>query len=73
VAASRDERNYVKKAVNWALRSIGKRSQALNRTALRTALELEKSDSKAARWIGRDAARELQSDAVLRRLSKKRK
>ena len=63
-----DERNFVKKAVNWALRQIGKRNLALNKEALKTAKEIEKIDSKAAKWIAHDAIRELTSEAVLARL-----
>ena len=54
-----DDRNYVKKAVNWALRQIGKRDARLNRSAIDTAHEIEKMDSSAAKWIASDALREL--------------
>ncbi len=54
-----DERNYVKKAINWALRQIGKRNPALKKQALKVAAEILKIDSKAARWIAGDAIREL--------------
>ncbi len=63
-----DERNFVKKAVNWALRQIGKRNLNLNRAAIRTAREIRQIDSRSARWIAADALRELTSDAVQRRL-----
>jgi len=63
-----DCRNIVKKAVNWALRQIGKRSQMLNAAAIQTALQLQQMDSRAARWIAADALRELRSAAVQRRL-----
>jgi 3-methyladenine DNA glycosylase AlkD len=63
-----DERNFVKKAVNWALRQIGKRNAALNALAIETSRELKGSDSSSARWIGSDALRELQSAAVQKRL-----
>jgi 3-methyladenine DNA glycosylase AlkD len=63
-----DERNFVRKAVNWALRNIGKRNQRLNRAAIATARRIQKKDSRAARWIAADALRELQSEAVLARL-----
>jgi 3-methyladenine DNA glycosylase AlkD len=63
-----DPRNFVKKAVNWALRSLGKRSRGLHERSLALAEELSLSDSPAARWIGRDAAKELRSEAVQRRL-----
>jgi 3-methyladenine DNA glycosylase AlkD len=66
-----DERNFVKKAVNWALRNIGKRNPNLNRTALKVANEIRQMDSKAARWIASDVIRELESDAVQQRLKRK--
>jgi 3-methyladenine DNA glycosylase AlkD len=56
---STDRRNYVRKAVNWALRQIGKRSLYLNKKAVATAQEIQKIDSSAARWIAADALREL--------------
>jgi 3-methyladenine DNA glycosylase AlkD len=65
-----DERNLVKKAVNWALRNIGKRNVHLNEVAISTAKEMQRLDSKAARWIAADAIRELESDAVQSRLKK---
>jgi 3-methyladenine DNA glycosylase AlkD len=68
--AATDARNFVRKAVNWALRNIGKRNTALNRAAIRTAEEIQLQDSKAARWIATDALRELRSDAVQKRLAK---
>ena len=64
-----DERNFVKKAVNWALRSIGKRNRALNRRAIATAKEIKTLDSSAARWIAADALRELTGPGVQQRLS----
>jgi 3-methyladenine DNA glycosylase AlkD len=60
----------VKKAVNWALRNIGKRNQKLNKAALNAAKEIRRIDSKAARWIASNAIRELESEAVQRRLRK---
>ena len=63
-----DERNYVKKAVNWALRNIGKRNPDLNMAAIETAREILQIDSKAARWIASNAIKELESEAVQRRL-----
>ena len=63
-----DERNFVKKAVNWALRNIGKRNLNLNRSAVNTAKEIQQLDSKAARWVASDAIRELESNAVQSRL-----
>ncbi len=65
---STDERNFVKKAVNWALRQIGKRNLRLNRLAIRTAQQIRRIDSPAARWVAADALRELASPAVQRRL-----
>ena len=66
-----DERNYVKKAVNWALRNIGKRNWFLNQRAIEVAREIQKIDSKAARWIAADALRELASEAVQKRVAEK--
>ena len=63
-----DERNFVCKAVNWALRQIGKRNVALNAAAIATAQEVQRLDSRAARWIAADALRELRSEAVQKRL-----
>lgn len=65
-----DDRNLVKKAVNWALRQIGKRNINLNRKAIETAEEIQEMDSRSAGWIAHDAIRELESDAVQRRLRK---
>lgn len=67
-----DDRNFVKKAVNWALRQIGKRNSRLNRLAIRTAKQIRRMDSRAARWVAADALRELMSPAVQRRLRRKR-
>jgi len=63
-----DNRNFVKKAVNWALRQIGKRNLNLNRKAIETAEEIQRMDSRSARWIASDAIRELTSEAVQERL-----
>jgi 3-methyladenine DNA glycosylase AlkD len=63
-----DERNFVKKAVNWALRGLGKRNRSLNQVAIRTAQEIQQLDCKAARWIASDALRELTSEKVQSRL-----
>jgi 3-methyladenine DNA glycosylase AlkD len=68
---SRDYRNFVKKAVNWALRNIGKRNRALNRAAIRTARQIRAFDSTTAPWIAADAIRELAGPAVQKRLRKK--
>ena len=59
-----DERNFVKKAVNWALRQIGKRNPRLRRAAIGEAKRILKIDAKSARWIARDALRELQQEWV---------
>ncbi|HDP69650.1 MAG TPA: DNA alkylation repair protein [Actinobacteria bacterium] len=63
-----DGRNFVKKAVNWALRQIGKRNLNLNKRAVEVAEEIQKMDSKAARWIATDATWELTSESVQKRL-----
>jgi 3-methyladenine DNA glycosylase AlkD len=68
---SYDDRNFVRKAVNWALRNIGKRNLRLNRAAIRAAERIRRQDSRAARWIAADALRELNSDAVQARLRRK--
>ncbi len=68
VRECRDDRNYVKKAVNWALRQIGKRSLTLNRRAMLVAEEIGKIDAPSAKWISSNALRELRSDAVQARL-----
>ena len=67
-----DKRNFVKKAVNWALRQIGKRNLTLNRKATETAREIQKMDSTSAKWIASDAVRELISEAVQERLGGKK-
>jgi 3-methyladenine DNA glycosylase AlkD len=70
--AATDERNFVKKSVNWALRTIGKRNPALNAPAVMLAQRLAESPQPAARWVGKDALRELTSPAVTRRLAARR-
>lgn len=70
VQGATDDRNFVKKAVNWALRNVGKRNRHLNAVAIETAQEIQQIDAKPARWIARDALRELQGEAVQRRLAK---
>jgi 3-methyladenine DNA glycosylase AlkD len=62
-----DDRNFVKKAINWALRQIGKRNPALNRLSVQTAREILKMDVKSARWIAADALRELTDERSWRR------
>ena len=70
VREATDERNFVRKAVNWALRNIGKRNLNLNKAAINTAKEIQRLDSKAARWIASDTIRELESKAVQKRLKR---
>lgn len=65
---ARDERNFVKKGVSWALRAIGRRSLALNAAALALARRLAQSEEAACRWVGQDARRELASPKVRARL-----
>lgn len=67
--ASNDPRNFVKKAVNWALRQIGKRSAFLHPHALELAQEMENSSDKTRVWIGKDAAKELDSEKIRARLN----
>jgi 3-methyladenine DNA glycosylase AlkD len=76
---SRDERNYVKKAVNWALRQMGKRNKRLNKAAIKAAEEIQASarrlepgdkSRRSRTWIAADALRELRSEAVRKRLKK---
>ncbi len=62
-----DERNFVKKAVNWALRQIGKRNLNLNRMAIKAAKEIQQLDTRAAKWIASDALRELTSETIQRK------
>lgn len=66
-----DPRNFVRKAVNWALRSIGKRNQACHAAALAMARDLSASEDRTARWIGRDAVKELTADKTLARLARR--
>jgi 3-methyladenine DNA glycosylase AlkD len=68
-AQASDDRNYVKKAVTWALRQIGKRNLALNHRAIAAAREIRLMDPRSARWIAGDALRELESPAVQERLA----
>jgi 3-methyladenine DNA glycosylase AlkD len=65
-----DERNFVKKAINWAVRQIGKRDLKWNKKAIKLAKEIQKMDSKSAKWIANNALVELTSDAVQKRLLK---
>ena len=68
-AHSTDERNMVKKGINWALRQIGKRNRPLNIEALKTTREILENDSKHAQWIAKDALKELTSEAIQKRLN----
>ncbi|NPE09814.1 MAG: DNA alkylation repair protein, partial [Asgard group archaeon] len=70
IREANDERNIVKKAINWALRQIGKRNLFLNKEAIKTAEEIMEMESKNAKWIASDAIRELTSEAILKRLNK---
>lgn len=70
-AAADDERNFVKKAVNWSLRQIGKRNHSLHADAICLAEDLAERLSRSARWIARDALRELQSEATIERIRAK--
>jgi 3-methyladenine DNA glycosylase AlkD len=63
-----DERNFVKKAVNWGLRQIGKRNLRLNKVAISTAKKIQEKNFRSARWIAADAIRELSSARIQRRL-----
>jgi 3-methyladenine DNA glycosylase AlkD len=68
IGGASDQRNFVKKAVNWSLRQIGKRNLKLNRAAVSTALKIQKTKSGSAKWVASDALRELKSRQVRRRL-----
>ena len=65
---SADPRNFVKKAVNWALRQVGKRSLKLNREALKAAKRISKRGTPSSRWVASDAIRELESEQVQRKI-----
>jgi len=69
--AATDERNFVKKAVNWALRGVGERNLALNKAAVALATKLGAADEPSARWIGKDALRQLATPATQKRLARK--
>lgn len=70
IRESTDNRNYVKKAVNWALRHIGKRNIVLNHKTIKIAQKIRKIDAKSAKWIASDALRELKSEKIQGRLKK---
>jgi 3-methyladenine DNA glycosylase AlkD len=67
-AGATDGRNYVKKAVSWALRNVGKRNLALNQAAIRAAEELRETDSRAARWVASDVIRDVTREKVQAKL-----
>lgn len=67
---STDERNFVKKAVNWALRQIGKRSKSLNKEAIKLAEVIKNINSRSARWIAANAIRELTNKKTLARIKR---
>jgi hypothetical protein len=69
VAAAADDRNFVKKGVSWALRRIGRRNAALHAAAVALARRLTESPEAAARWVGKDALKDLTSPAVTGRLA----
>jgi len=71
--AASDERNFVKKGVSWALRLIGRRNLALNAVAVTVARRLSASSEAAARWVGKDAFKELTSPLVMRKLAARRR
>ncbi len=68
---SKDNRNFVKKSVNWALRQIGKSSAENNRKALKLSYEILEIDNKASKWVARGAIKELESEKVQNKFSKK--
>jgi 3-methyladenine DNA glycosylase AlkD len=69
--AASDDRNMVKKSVNWALRQIGKRNRRLHKLAIAAAEEIRNQDSRSARWIAADALRELRNPATIARIKEK--
>lgn len=68
-----DDRNFVRKAVNWALRQIGKRNERLRLLAIGCAKKVLSQDTKSSRWIARDALRELQSDTTITMIANRKK
>jgi 3-methyladenine DNA glycosylase AlkD len=66
--AATDERNFVKKSVSWALRSVGRRSRPLHAKSIATAQRLLASENATARWVGKDALKDLAKPALIRRL-----
>ena len=70
-AGARDPRNFVKKAVSWALKGVGGKSRELHASALALAQRLATAEDAAQRWVGKDVARDLQKPATLRRIAKR--
>jgi 3-methyladenine DNA glycosylase AlkD len=70
---SKDERNFVKKAVNWALRQIGKRNVLLHLKAITYAERIETLHSRSAKWIAKDALREFKSETTKRVIERRKK
>ncbi|MHA1917333.1 MAG: DNA alkylation repair protein [Candidatus Ranarchaeia archaeon] len=73
IRGSTDERNFVKKAVNWAIRQIGKKNMSLNQKCIKLSEELLELDSKSAKWIAKDAIKELTDEKILKRIKDKMK
>lgn len=69
--ASTDERNFVKKAVNWALRGIGKRNMQLNKEAIKLAEEIKQINAKSAKWIASNALSELKNEKTIKMIKKR--
>jgi 3-methyladenine DNA glycosylase AlkD len=67
--AASDERNFVKKGVSWALRGLGRRNPTLNKAAVELSERLVNSSEPSARWLGRDALRDLKSPVVVRQIA----
>ncbi len=70
IRESNDNRNYVKKAVNWGLRQIGKRNRSLNNESIKVAKQIQRINAKSAKWIATYALRELRSEIIQERLKK---
>jgi 3-methyladenine DNA glycosylase AlkD len=68
-AGANDERNFVKKGVNWALRSIGHRNSALHAAAIAEAEHLSESRDSTERWVGKDALRDLMRPIVIKKVA----
>lgn len=69
--AADDDRNFVKKGVSWALRSVGHRNKALHSASLALAEKLAASDDRTRRWIGKDVLRDIMRPVILQKISKK--